>query len=182
MKAAAIFLLVALSCCFDIPAASKGKHTYPAPELISRDCIKELLKSSLPDTLLRLQEMLCCFSQAKKTNNAELYRKFLLQFHQLLIDTGCTGDQVLKIEDCLEKVGDQLGDACHKIVLQILTCVEELEITEKVLNTLCKLAGKVLLKLSEALKGLDLPDLTNQLGIGGKGKGKGKGGLLGILN
>ncbi|XP_077328785.1 uncharacterized protein LOC143963095 [Lithobates pipiens] len=180
MKAAVVFLLVALSCCFDIPAASKthGKHTHPAPSPVSPDCIVRLLKSSLPDTLIRLQEMLCWFSQAEKTNNAELYRKFLTAFHQLLKDAGCGVDQLLNIEDVLENVGDKLGEVCHKIVKQVLSCAEDLKLTEKLFEFLCQLAGDVLIKLSEALKGLDLEivtGLTSQLGVGGKGK------ILGVL-
>ncbi|XP_040200431.1 uncharacterized protein LOC120932246 isoform X2 [Rana temporaria] len=180
MKTAVVFILVALSCCFDVPAASKthGKRPRPAQSPISSDCIVNLLKSSLPDTLMRLQEMLCLFSEAEKTKNADLYREFLTALHQLLKDAGCTVDQLLKLEDVLKNVGDQLGVVCRKIVEQVLGCVEDLGLSKTLFNVLCQLAGDLLIKLSDALKGLDLKivtGLTSQINIGGKVK------IVGIL-
>ncbi|XP_073510770.1 uncharacterized protein [Phyllobates terribilis] len=118
MKIAIAFALVALSCLFDsgnaiLPAGGKKGPIIP------RDCLKDLITKSLPKSLWRLQELLCLFMSGRKTQNKELYKKFLCELHQALIDTGCAADQILSLPQFLEKVGDEVGELAEQIGCEI---------------------------------------------------------------
>ncbi|XP_069813114.1 ranaspumin-like [Dendropsophus ebraccatus] len=134
MKAAIAFLLfVALHGCFGF-----GNTGFIAGEdipTIPKDCLEKLLKVDVPETLKKLQELLCLYMKGKK-------------------DAGCTVDEILSTKDFLEKFGDKAREVAEKLGLQLLKLVEDLGVSDLVLNVLCELLGDTLESLSAPLGGL----------------------------
>ncbi|KAM3924802.1 ranaspumin-like [Leptodactylus fuscus] len=154
MKVAIAFLFVALNCYFGFgntgPIATGGKHDADLPT-IPKGCLELLIKVNLPETLLKLQELLCLYMKGKKEQNEELYKQFLKELHETLINAGCAVDEILSTKDFLEQIGDKVGEVADKLGLQILKLVEELGVSDIVLNFGCQLLGETLKSLSESL-------------------------------
>ncbi|XP_066445929.1 ranaspumin-like [Eleutherodactylus coqui] len=156
MKAAIAFLFVALNCYIEFGntgSIATGGVPKDIPS-IPKSCLEKLLKVDVPETLIKLQELLCLYMQGKKDHNEELYKEFLKQVHEALKDAGCTVDEILSTEDFLEQIGDKVGEAAEKLGLELLKLVEELGVSDIVLNVLCDLLGETLKSLGESLGGL----------------------------
>ncbi|KAM4036522.1 uncharacterized protein ACNLHF_015467 [Anomaloglossus baeobatrachus] len=157
MKAAIVFLFVALNCYFGFGNAGAIATGGVKPDVptIPKDCLKKLIQVNIPEMLTKLQELLCLYMKGEKENNEELYRQFLEQLHEALKNVGCTVDEILSLEDFLEKVGDQVGDVAKKLALELLKLVEDLGVSDVVLKLACELLGETLKSLSNSLRGLD---------------------------
>ncbi|XP_077117247.1 uncharacterized protein LOC143773778 isoform X1 [Ranitomeya variabilis] len=160
MKIAIVFVLVALSCLLDsgnamLPAGGR-KVVSSKGTMIPKNCLEKLIKVSLPGALDKLQDLLCLFMCGRKTHNEELYKRFLCELHQALIDAGCSVDEILSLPQFLEKVGDQVGQVAEQLGCEILKLLEQLGLSDVVLNVLCEVLGETLKTLSKALAGLDL--------------------------
>ncbi|XP_077117249.1 uncharacterized protein LOC143773779 [Ranitomeya variabilis] len=156
MKAAIAFLFVALNCYFGFgnAGAIATGGVQPDIPIIPKDCLKKLIQVNVPELLAKLQELLCLYMKGKKENNEELYKQFLEQLHEALKNVGCTVDEILSLEEFLEKVGDQVGEVAKKLGLELLKLVEELGVSDTVLGVLCQLLGDTLKSLSGSLGGL----------------------------
>ncbi|XP_068128959.1 ranaspumin-like [Hyperolius riggenbachi] len=174
MKIAVVFLCVSVSFCFgsrrDGFTAIGGHKPGDKSEVptIPKECLQKLLKVNLPETLEALKDLLCLYKQGEKTGNEELIKEFLEKLHQALIRAGCTVDEILSLEEFLEKVTDKVGEVAKKLVDQILKLVDELELLGTLSGLLCGVLGEPLGNLADILGGLG----------GGKGA---SGGLLGGL-
>ncbi|XP_073401152.1 ranaspumin-like isoform X2 [Dendrobates tinctorius] len=135
--------------------------------MIPKNCLERFIKWSLPGSLDRLQELLCLFMSGKKAQNEQLYKKFLCELHAALIDAGCTFDEILSLPQFLEKVGDEIGKVAEQLGCEILKLLEELKISDVVLDVLCQALGETLKTLSKTLAGLDLGIASDVLGGGG---------------
>ncbi|XP_073401151.1 ranaspumin-like isoform X1 [Dendrobates tinctorius] len=171
MKIAIVFVLVALSCLLDsgnalVPAGGR-KVVASKGTMIPKNCLERFIKWSLPGSLDRLQELLCLFMSGKKAQNEQLYKKFLCELHAALIDAGCTFDEILSLPQFLEKVGDEIGKVAEQLGCEILKLLEELKISDVVLDVLCQALGETLKTLSKTLAGLDLGIASDVLGGGG---------------
>ncbi|XP_077117244.1 uncharacterized protein LOC143773776 [Ranitomeya variabilis] len=160
MKIAVVFVLVALSCLLDsgnaVFAAGGRKVVSSKGTMIPKSCLEKFIKVSLPGALDKLQELLCLFMSGRKTQNQELYKRFLCELHQALMDAGCSIDEILSLPQFLEKVGDQVGQVAEQLGCEILKILEQLGVSEMVLEVLCEALGETLKTLSKALAGLDL--------------------------
>ncbi|XP_041444631.1 uncharacterized protein LOC121402205 [Xenopus laevis] len=156
MKIAAVFLLVALSSCFDSSTALVNT------DLVS--CLKTLLVKNTPDLIKELQRLLCLYKQGKDENNEALYRQFLKELDSLLQTAGCSLDQILGTKDVLETTTDKVGDVASDVAQKLLEAVDFLQVLGTVLNTVCDLTKKPLGSVSDIL-GISLPSLTGSLGF-----------------
>ncbi|KAM5171964.1 uncharacterized protein ACMZJ9_004795 [Mantella aurantiaca] len=120
---------------------------------IPKECLQKLLQTDLPNTLNTLRDLLCLYKQGQKENNQKLFKAFLIELHETLKDAGCTVDQILSLEDFLEKVGDQVGEVAEQLVNEILKLADELKVLEPVTGLLCGLLNEPLGNLVTALGG-----------------------------
>ncbi|KAG8578590.1 hypothetical protein GDO81_010548 [Engystomops pustulosus] len=153
MKPTIAFLFFALNCYFGIGNSGSIATGGVQPDLpvIPKDCLQKLIQVNIPETLKKLQELLCLYMKGKKEHNEELYKQFLKELHEALISAGCTVDEILSTKEFLEKVGDKVGEVAEKLGLELLKLVEQLGVSDVVLNVLCDLLGETLKSLSESL-------------------------------
>ncbi|XP_072002164.1 uncharacterized protein [Engystomops pustulosus] len=134
---------------------------------INKSCLSKLLQIDVPSLLLKLQNLLCLFQQGKDEHNEALYKEFLKQLNTALKDVGCSLDEVLMTNNILEQITDNAGKIADQLVFEILKIADDLQITGKLLNVVCKLLGKT------------LSDLSGILGNVGSGVKNIVGGILG---
>ncbi|XP_077328791.1 ranaspumin-like [Lithobates pipiens] len=175
MKTAVAFLFVAVTYCFASSlngfTALGGHEAAPGPKkdlpTIPKDCLLKLIQTDLKNSLETLRKLLCLYKQGQKENNHKLFMDFLVELHETLKDAGCTVDQILSLEEFLEKVGDQVGEVAKQLVYEIFKLLDELQILTTVNGLLCSLLDEPLGNLVKALGG-------------GKDQGGKSGGLLPI--
>ncbi|XP_072254804.1 ranaspumin-like [Pyxicephalus adspersus] len=168
MKTAVAFLCVAVSYCLAFTAngyTASGGHKADV-HTIPKECLQKLLQTDIPNTLNALNNLLCMYKQGQKEHNHKLFKEFLVELHETLKDAGCTVDQILTLEEFLEKVGDQVGEVAEQLVNEILKLADELQVLGLVTDLLCGVLKE------------PLGNLGNVLG----GKGKAQGGKSGGLS
>ncbi|XP_040200429.1 uncharacterized protein LOC120932245 isoform X2 [Rana temporaria] len=126
------------------------------PTNISISCLSKLLQKEVPSLLLNLQRLLCLFQQGKDEHNEALYKDFLKQLNMVLKEGGCSLDEVLGTTNILEQITDNAGKIADRLVYEILKTADDLKITGKLLNFVCKLLGKTLTSLSKVLSNINL--------------------------
>ncbi|XP_053319624.1 uncharacterized protein LOC128491334 [Spea bombifrons] len=120
MKVAVVFLLVALSGCFD------------AASVPQTNCLQQLLQEDAPLLLQELGSLICDYKVAQAKQNAAMFLAFLQQVNALLAKVGCSINNILGTHVTINlQNAEALGDQVANVLFQFLQ-----NILEKVVNVL----------------------------------------------
>ncbi|KAM5148795.1 ranaspumin-like [Mantella aurantiaca] len=171
MKVILLFALFGLSFyqvsghdeCPKPPVIYKPCPVSPVKYGESSNCLTQAMKESA-DFLKQISKFLCEFKACQEGGNYENYKAAVTELTHTLKCVGCHLDEVLGTDNALERILEEVGKATEGVGPLVIKLVGKLGITEKVLNAVCKLVGKILEStcLQNALKET-LPAAINDL-------------------
>ncbi|KAE8614786.1 hypothetical protein XENTR_v10008308, partial [Xenopus tropicalis] len=131
MKIAVVFLIAAVSSCFDAASVPQG------------NCFQQLLQDDAPLLLEKLSELLCNYKLAQKQQNNALFLAFINEVNVLLGKVGCTINNILGINvtptlNNAETIADQLAASMFQyletLIAKATKYLEDIPIIGNILN------------------------------------------------
>ncbi|CAH2277257.1 Hypothetical predicted protein [Pelobates cultripes] len=152
MKITSAFLLVALSCFFETPAAT-----------VPTNCLTNLVENGAPTLVVKLGNLLCKYQQAKASQNHLLYVTFLNELGVVLSEVGCTMDDLLGTHVTTLDNTEIIAD---KVALVLFDVLNGLPVTTKFMEVACGTLDHLLAKLKSVLETVKktLDNVVNKLG------------------
>ncbi|OCT88641.1 hypothetical protein XELAEV_18017271mg [Xenopus laevis] len=131
MKIAVVFLIAALSSCFNAATVPQG------------NCLQQLLEDDAPLLLEKLSQLLCNYKVAQQQKNNALFLAFINEVNVLLEKVGCTINNIIGINvtptiNNAEAIADQIATALFQylegLIAKVSKILQNIPIIGSILN------------------------------------------------